>query len=390
MAEPREWRDLGAPGADQEEVQIDEYDMSSSPNDFNVVTIANFIDSGAVKVPGFQRNYVWDIKRASKLIESLILGLPVPQVFLYEEDRNRFLVIDGQQRLMTIYFFVKQRFPKRSKRAELRRVLAGSSVISSDLLYNDDLFENFSLRLAGLATGKKNRFSGLNYSTLGDYKTQFDLRTIRNVIVKQVKPSGDDSSIYEMFNRLNTGGINLTPQEIRASLYYSNLYDMLGDVNMRASWRKLVGISEPDVHLRDVEILLRAIAMYDAREEYVSSMAQFLNNYSHKGRKFPLDKIASLRGQLEWFIDSVASQIGKDHVFSSRTGRFSVTLFEATFAAAARLRGERDQSWVAKASVIKQVRDNPGFVTFTQAGSNTKANVTGRLDLAYEVLRAAP
>ncbi len=390
MAEPREWRDLGAPSADSEEVQIDEYDLSSSPNDFNVVTIHNFIESGAVKVPGFQRNYVWDIKRASKLIESLILGLPVPQVFLYEEDRNRFLVIDGQQRLMTIYFFVKQRFPKRSKRAELRRLLAGSSVISPELLHNDELFENFSLRLAGLATGKKNRFLGLNYSTLGDYKTQFDLRTIRNVIVKQVRPSGDDSSIYEMFNRLNTGGINLTPQEIRASLYYSNLYDMLGDVNMRPSWRKLVGIPEPDVHLRDVEILLRAIAMFDARGEYVSSMAQFLNNYSHKGRKFALDKIAILRGQLEWFIDSVASQIDKDHVFSSRTGRFSVTLFEATFAAAVRLRGERGETWVVKAGVIKQVRDDPSFMTFTQAGSNTKANVIGRLDLAYEVLRAAP
>jgi len=97
---------------DSDDLQVEEYDLTSSPNDFNTTTIYNFIESGAVKIPGFQRNYVWDIKRASKLIESLVIGLPVPQIFLYEEDRNTFLVIDGQQRLMTVYFFVKQRFPK--------------------------------------------------------------------------------------------------------------------------------------------------------------------------------------------------------------------------------------------------------------------------------------
>ena len=63
-------------------------------------------------MPAFQRNYVWDRKRASRFIESLILGLPVPQIFLYQMDRNKYSVIDGQQRLLTIYFFVKQRFSK--------------------------------------------------------------------------------------------------------------------------------------------------------------------------------------------------------------------------------------------------------------------------------------
>ena len=100
---------------DSDDVQIDEYDITAAPNDFNVITIFNFLESGAVRIPGFQRNYVWDLGRASKLIESLILGLPVPQVFLYEIERNRFLVIDGQQRLMSIYYFIKQRFPRKRK-----------------------------------------------------------------------------------------------------------------------------------------------------------------------------------------------------------------------------------------------------------------------------------
>src|SRR5438067_7490019 len=106
---------------EQDDYSLREYDITASPNDFNILTLFSFIESGAVKIPGFQRNYVWDIKRASKLIESLILGLPVPQIFLYEEARNKFLVIDGQQRLMSIYYFIRQRFPRREKRAELRR-----------------------------------------------------------------------------------------------------------------------------------------------------------------------------------------------------------------------------------------------------------------------------
>lgn len=97
------------------EYPLHEYELTASPNDFNVITLFNFIESGTVKIPGFQRNYVWDLKRASKLIESMIIGLPVPQIFLYEESRNKFLVIDGQQRLMSIYYFIKQRFPKKRK-----------------------------------------------------------------------------------------------------------------------------------------------------------------------------------------------------------------------------------------------------------------------------------
>ena len=80
---------------DSDDLQVEEYDITVSPNDFNVMTLCSFVESGAVRIPGFQRNFVWDIWRASRLIESLILGLPVPQLFLCEQERNRFLVIDG-------------------------------------------------------------------------------------------------------------------------------------------------------------------------------------------------------------------------------------------------------------------------------------------------------
>jgi uncharacterized protein with ParB-like and HNH nuclease domain len=221
---------------------IDNYEITATPNDFNIITIFNFIESGSINIPGFQRNYVWDIKRASKLIESLIIGLPVPQIFLYEEARNKFLVIDGQQRLMSIYYFIKQRFPKKQKRAELRTIFEKEGKIPEEIFNNDAYFTKFNLHLPEQVPGQKNRFNKLNYSTLDEYKTSFELRTIRNVIVKQLSPQDDDSAIYEIFNRLNSGGINLKPQEIRMSLYHSEFLNMLARINTLPRWRELVGM----------------------------------------------------------------------------------------------------------------------------------------------------
>src|ERR1022692_1880527 len=157
-----DWRDLGTGEAETEDGQIDEYDLTSTPNDFNTTTIFNFIESGAVKIPGFQRNYVWDIRRASKLIESLIIGLPVPQVFLYEDSRNSFLVIDGQQRLMTIYYFIKRRFPKRARRVAISEVFNSLGKIPDEVLHNDEYFEDFNLKLPEIKPDMPNKFTGLN------------------------------------------------------------------------------------------------------------------------------------------------------------------------------------------------------------------------------------
>ena len=150
----REWFDDYSD--DEEEIGAIDYDLSITPNDFNVLTLFSFIDSGAIVIPGFQRHYVWDITRASKLIESLILGLPVPQLFLYEEDRNRFLVIDGQQRLMSIYYFIKERFPRKESRPKLRKVFRGRRISSGIHPPRRRIFHRFpALASKGCSPSKK-------------------------------------------------------------------------------------------------------------------------------------------------------------------------------------------------------------------------------------------
>lgn len=375
------------PGIDAEDGQIDEYQISSSPNDFNVLTITSFIESGAIKIPGFQRQYVWDLKRASKLIESLIIGLPIPQIFLYEEGQNSFLVIDGQQRLLSLYFFFQGRFPRKQWRSEMRSVFNTEGRIPEQHLRDDKLFQNFNLSLPKLPNGEKNKFHGLNYATLGDYQTTFGLRTIRNVIVRQIKPSDDDSSIYEMFNRLNTGGINLRPQEIRASMYHSIFYDILVELNANTEWRRLIGSPSPDLHMNDMQVLLRALAMHGKGNDYKPSMASFLNRFSKDMKEADAAEVQRYRDITEQFF---ASTVGLDPtLFQTRSSGFSVLTFESVFQAALLNGLESDPTLKIEPASIQALRDDPNYRKFTEAKTGDTVNVKGRLDRARTLIRVS-
>ena len=200
-------------------------------------------------------------KQASRLIESILIGLPIPQIFLYQEAKNSFLVIDGQQRLMSIYYFSEGRFPRASKRPHLRRIMAENGKLPDAILEDDQYFTKFNLQLPSKA-GPASRFHGQNFATLGESQMDFNLRTIRNVVIKQSSPQEEpDTSVFEIFNRLNTGGVNLRPQEIRSSLYHSDFLNALHRVNLSPVWRELIGLADPDLHDKDVEILLRVIAL---------------------------------------------------------------------------------------------------------------------------------
>ena len=381
------WYDNDGLQEEEEEYPIGEYDITSSPNDFNVSTLFHFIESGAIKIPGFQRNYVWDIKRASRLIESLLIGLPVPQVFLYEEARNSFLVIDGQQRLMSIYYFIKERFPKKEKRTELRRVFDEQGKIPNSVLHDNEYFVDFNLFLPSQLPDQKNKFSGLSYSTLGEYKTAFDLRTIRNIIVKQVTPQNDDSAIYEIFNRLNSGGVNLTPQEVRMSLYHSNFYNMLYRINTREKWRYLVNLSEPDLHVKDLEFLLRGFAMLIMGEEYGSSMMRFLNAFSKNAKGHSTQQIMYLESLFDSFLDS-CSNLSSD-IFQSGIKRFSITLFESVFVAVCSTFYDSKKlvTGTIELESLLRLKADPVFLAAAERATTSKSNVVARLQRAKEIIQ---
>jgi uncharacterized protein with ParB-like and HNH nuclease domain len=372
--------------AEASDGQIDEYDLSATPNDFNVMTINSFIDSGSIQIPGFQRNYVWDIKKASKLIESLLLGLPVPQLFLYESDRNKFLVIDGQQRMMSIFYFIKNRFPRKEKRGEIRQIFAENDGLPDEILQNDEYFQNFKLNLSKPTDEYKNKFHGLNYSTLGDYKTQLDLRPIRNIVVKQNSPHDSDSSIYEIFNRLNSGGVNLRPQEIRGCLYHSEFYAMLGRINCNPDWRTILKMPNLDLHMKDIELLLRSFAMAIEYRNYKPSLANFLNAFSKKAKSINQVDIAYYESLFNSFIDSLKN-VNPDVFISEKSRRFNIFIFESVFSCLSQSKLQNRTLFVDEISeeLVRKVLADNLYQEASIGGTTNITNVNVRFDVTETI-----
>ena len=374
---------------DSGDCQIDEYDLTATPNDFNVKTIFDYIEAGVIKIPSLQRNYVWEINRASKLIESLILGLPVPPIFLYEAARNEFLIIDGQQRLFSIFYFIKQRFPKPDKRVKLRRLVVRHGKVPDEVLHDDNYFTDFKLKLPGNVPEQINKFNRLQYDTLDSYKLQFELRPLRNVIVKQNAPKNDDSSIYEIFNRLNSGGVNLSRAEIRVTLYPSAFYNMLYQVNELPEWKRLLCQPEPSLRGEDVEILLRGFAFLIEGDNYTSPLDKFLNQFAKQCQSYDKERSDYLKGIFTTFLG--ASVKLPEEAFFNKSNRFNTALFEAVFRAVCWERFQNNQfvDGIISYEKIKKLKNDEAFLlTLQKGGTMSKANVTTRLQRATEIVGA--
>lgn len=252
MTEIDEWEYEETEVREDEEQDVITYQINYYPADFTLKVYLDKWESGQLKMPTFQRSYVWDQVKASKLIESFLLGLPVPNVFLYKErNTNKLQVIDGQQRILSVVRYFKNEF-------------------------NGKIF-----RLKNVNP----KWDGKTYEELDDAdRFQLDDTVLRATVVQQLDPD-DDSSIFHIFERLNTGGINLNQMEIRKCVYSGPQFELLEELNKFAEWRKLIGQPKIDKRLRDTELLLRVLALSASWSAYKKPMKRFLNNYLETSRK---------------------------------------------------------------------------------------------------------
>lgn len=368
---------------------IMEYDIIASPRDLTPANIVDMIDSGIIEIPLFQRNFVWDMKKASKLVESLILGLPVPELFFYSEgdENTTYKIIDGQQRLLSIYFFVKGRFPKSvDSRIIVRDTINYSSDLDS-ILPDNNIFKDFVLQLDEVDSRVKSRYHGLKFMTLDkDTQIKFRLRRyLRTVVVRQNKPDDNSSSMFEIFNRLNTGGTPLNHQEIRASLYYCDFYAMLVETNEKECWRKLLGKPTQDLRSSDIELILRSLALLQEGDNYSPKMVTFLNDFSRKSKYFKTEDIEYLQNLFISFIDS-CSELNEKAFF--RNNRFSKTLFESTFVAVSKNSFANNSLVTGKIdkSSFESLKNDIKFISYLISGSSSKDNIFNRILLAKNTL----
>jgi hypothetical protein len=237
----------------EEEEEYIQYDIATYPSDYTLSGILELFKAHDLIIPDFQREFVWSQKQSSLLIESFLMGLPVPPVFLYIDENNKSLVIDGQQRILSVIFYFEGYFGDETHQGK-RQVF----------------------RLSGLS--EKSPYHNLRFVDLKE-ADQRKLRgsVLRAVNIKQLTPKADNSSVYHIFERLNTGGTPLKSQEIRNCVYRGEIVTALRSLNLNPNWRKLLGKSTTDRYQRDVELILRLFSLFQDWNEYQNPMKEFLN-----------------------------------------------------------------------------------------------------------------
>lgn len=230
-----------------------QYDITSYPSDLTLSGLDKMYQDGDIIIPQFQRNFVWSIQQASLLIDSFLAGLPVPPLFFYISDDNKSLVIDGQQRILSIVFFFEEYFGK------------------EDLQKRRQVFR--------LQLGDKHPYNGKKFSELSDsdQRKLTNLSVLRAINIRQMHPTEESTSAYHIFERLNTGGTPLKSQEIRNCVFRGPFTEILKKINYDENWRKIIGKPYPDKHQRDVELLLRVFSLAAGAARYEKPMKEFLN-----------------------------------------------------------------------------------------------------------------
>ncbi len=270
-------------------------------------------DQDELVKPELQRNYIWDRREASRFIDSLLLGLPVPSIFLAQTKDEKLLIIDGYQRIMTVRDFVRGIFSRDEKSFALSR----TEKINS-------------------------RWRGKHFTEL----TDAEQRRIRNttihaiIFAQQKEPQSDDTSLFQVFERINTSGRTLTAQEIRNCVAQGSFNKLLFQLNNLPTWRALFGSEEPDPRMRDIEFILRFFALsapsFKTNDKERLSLRQHLDVFMKSHADIDATVNAEMTSRFTEMIGRAHSMLGTSafqntlHSKTARSGpKFSPTIFDS-------------------------------------------------------------
>lgn len=236
-------------------------------------------DSDLLLESDYQRNYVWDNKKASLLIESILLNVPIPVIYVAEDEDNRWNVVDGLQRLNSLYRFFTSEFK-----------LTGLEVLSE--------------------------LDRLDYSELNPKATRVLNNGIIRIIV--ILQESHPEIKYDIFQRLNQGSIRLKEQELRNCIYRGPFINLLKDLRKNPVFLSCMGYDAPQNRFEDAELILRYFALSDSFDpmtgkvkDYLSKMKTFLNAYIGKKRKATPEEIDRFKKRFEETIEKVQVVFGK-------------------------------------------------------------------------------
>jgi hypothetical protein len=365
-----------APSSDEEEVDdLDElnevlpttYSITAYGADYPVDGLVKRLSQADIVVPlfrmdpepgqstvGFQREYVWTKPQADHFVESLLLGLPVPGIFLVKESNGKHLVLDGQQRLRTLESFY-----------------AG-------------LFQGKEYKLENV----QEKWRDKTYKTLqADDRRRLDDSIIHATVVRQDEPTEDQSSIYLIFERLNSGGTFLQPQEIRVALYHGQFASLLSKLNDNAKWRTLYGKKSP--RLKDLELILRFFSLYFYASKYERPMKDFLNRNMASNRALTKHDANELTQLFEATVTVIHDALGP-RAFRLKNAINAAVLDSVMVGAASRLAKGAIKSSVHLTEAYTNLLSNKDYLGATSRATADEESVKTRLRLAKEAFVNVP
>lgn len=229
--------------------------------------------------PDYQRNYVWNNKKASLLIESILLNVPIPVIYVSEDEESRWSVVDGLQRLYSLYRFFGNEFP-----------LTRLEVLTE--------------------------LEHLTYTKLNPKASRILNNGILRIIV--ILEESHPEIKYDIFQRLNQSPIRLTEQELRNCVYRGRFINMLKGLRNNPKFLSCMGFKDPQKRFLDAELILRYFALADAFnfetgkvKGYSSKMKTFLNAYIEKHKSASPEEIARFTKRFEDTIEKVHTVFGE-------------------------------------------------------------------------------
>lgn len=330
-------------------------------SDLSLETIASMVDSGAIDLePKYQRRDRWKPQAQSELIESFLLNVPVPPVYLAEDDFGTYSVIDGKQRITTIRKFLRNEFA-----------------------------------LGNLPKFKE--VSGLKFEQLPrQLQNALNIRPYLRVVtlLKQTNPELK----YEVFTRLNTGGQPLLAQEIRNALFRGTLNDLIYDLGRENFLRKQLKIqTEKEAaykEMQDVESALRFLCISEQWQSFNGDMRRTLDAFMELNKGATKNKLASYRNKFKIALDRCETLWG-DHAFrrydqSMYRDQFLAAIFDAEMVAASEL----TDAQFHKLCTVKGMLEKPmkalfadeHFENAVRVSTNTPSKVTYRIKAVKTLL----
>ena len=356
------------------ETSLYTYEILTYPADFTLEVLVSKFKDGLISVPEEQRNFVWTQAQSSKLIESFLMGLPVPPIYLFQGQNDpKQQIVDGLQRLMSIVFFFSGLFGEKT---------AGRKVPVFSLVGLHEKSPYLNRTYEWLEQNDLVAFEKLKNSVL------------RSFVMKQLQPD-DNTSIFQVFERLNSGGVILQGQEIRNCIYRGDFNNLLKDLNTHGTWRAILGKKAPDKRMRDMELILRFFAMrYDVRH-YTKPMKGFLNRFMSARQKLSGDKKTEFSEMFRRTSNAVVIYLG-ERPFHIHRG-LNAAVFDSVFTAFSRRIEEvlpprlppepqmHAQIDKVKANYHRLLNDED-YLKWTTASTTDEDVVSKRIDRAETIL----